>query len=91
MAPVPATLRQLNVLDRIERELTTLHFSPISWRKDLYNAIGQTKGVTKALEGLQEARNHVGKASTVIDLFLHGTFTKTVRHLMGENADDYEE
>ena len=81
----PATLKQQSVLDNVERQVQALPFSPSPALKDLYKDIGED-GKSKALQAIDQARQDVKLASTVIDLFLNRTLTTTVRHLLGENV-----
>lgn len=85
-----ATLSQQNVLDSIQRGLEGLHYSPAPWAKELFETIGP-EGVEKALKALEEARESVSKASSIIGVYLKRSrsgvaFTATVWHLLGENV-----
>jgi len=76
-----ATDRQRNVLERLQRDLAQLPYSPSPALKDLYRDIGP-EGLAEAKRIVEEAYKHAGEASGIIGLYLDHSLTRTIMTML---------
>lgn len=85
----PASFRQVDFLERLQRDIDLLKISPSPALKDLYSAIGKD-GTDKAFLAVEDAKLSAGRASAILDIYFRRSLTATIKYLLDGELNEQD-